>query len=399
MSTLLGKRKRSHSVPSDLRRLDAPLTRQNIAFHEALTSRASTSLSETMASSKGAWSDAGESGNTALSKNIKDILETYRIPLPRNDSQTPVFASSLDTYRRILQMDAQEVTPMSKEVAHMAERYKTLGETQLIEWLELDYFGKKPEGHLRGGTPTVARDRNAPWVIDTIPRPSRPSDGHKAALMAVKNVPLPVPDVAYGYTEACFTEAQRNLLLSLNQKRRILAKTSYDEPLFPYFIQEWKSTKAYGHIQEARYQAARDGAAAVFLMHNLLSQLGSAQPAIDDTACFSLVCDGNIMELTVHWREEVDGQVRWPSKTFAKGYLDDAEKVVELRHRVVAIFNWGSTDRLNKLRDSLTTISTQRGDTLVKERQATVSQQVPSPPVSVETMDPKARSSKRARPD
>jgi hypothetical protein len=75
---------------------------------------------------------------------------------------------------------------------------------------------------------------------------------------------------------------------------------------FPFLTSQWTTTNSGETIATAQNQAARDGTSIVNHLHTFYSMANDDAPSPALACHFSLVCDLNMGEIWVHWREDND---------------------------------------------------------------------------------------------
>ncbi|KAK0631550.1 hypothetical protein B0T14DRAFT_559340 [Immersiella caudata] len=172
-------------------------------------------------------------------------------------------------------------------------------------------------------------------------------------------LPLPRPDVLYGYNNLnAFTEAQQTTLNRVQPESWSYAQATL-EASFPFFIVELKAAAGTGgNLWDAINQCA--GGAA-----GCLQALGQLNTALDAAGCrgllinvcYGLVIDNNLGQLYASWK---DGSSVFYMQRVASFLLSDAQHFSHLCACVAAILRWGGIVRLRDIRVAADYIRGQR---------------------------------------
>ncbi|TKA69967.1 hypothetical protein B0A49_10864 [Cryomyces minteri] len=315
--------------------------------------------------------------SSATASNAPERLDACRIYRERSLAMPEPLAGLLQTVSAVREGPA---TPQSKRVAALNPTTKTMSELDAIVTL-IDVFLYRP-GMLPDEEETWAwRTLDSLWNEHCVPIPSAQDDATlQRALDAVGCPKKPKPDVTYGYAETSFTRPEKDAILTMPPRTRVLI----GQPYLPFLVVEWKSDKSGGTVHHAILQAARDGAAAVNTAHKFYDTAGKVNPTEHETAIFSCCVSSRTAELHVHWRrDDVDEGVSWEMDKIYDARLSHEVDVFAFRSMVLNILDWARTTRLACVKAALSeytkALETERA---AAPRRPSKSQGLPTPSVS-----------------
>lgn len=108
---------------------------------------------------------------------------------------------------------------------------------------------------------SIWRDWNRRWRMQSVPLRDYQKDELETCCENAGLPPTPQPDIMYGYMAHCFSQTMQDWL---DHHGDIIVLSN--GPILPYWVVEWKSTATGGNMFQAKTQARRDGAAAVYAM-------------------------------------------------------------------------------------------------------------------------------------
>lgn len=122
----------------------------------------------------------------------------------------------------------------------------------------------------------------------------------------------PKPDISIGLTHAEFTEHQQIILIQYQASGLILSDPHAADMgiRFPFLIVEAKGLSQNGTLVSAQNQAAVGAASALAILQDLKKQTDGDSDLVADsgeetpTLCFSIVTEGPVHELNVHFFDE-----------------------------------------------------------------------------------------------
>ena len=235
----------------------------------------------------------------------------------------------------------------AQELRITARRLQNEGEEDIVQQLApyiIPAMVKAPDQRL-------ARNADQPW-FNHVPVPLNPN-----VLTNPLPLPKPKPDLAFGYSEAAFTEKQLmtiDLLVDDNFGRSYAVP---DKKLrFPFLDVDFKSQAKNGTHYIATNQAA--GAGAVALNGNLeliYRSFGVEKLDYNEPQFFSVTMDHELARINVHWlRAPAEGgQHKFHIEGLSKHLLDDANGIRAVVRAVKNILEYGSDTRLQKLCEAL----------------------------------------------
>ena len=163
----------------------------------------------------------------------------------------------------------------------------------------------------------------------------------------VPKIKDPKPDLVYGLTALAFTDLEREI----NMANRVF--TSLDDGLFyVFFLVEFKGSN--GSIAVAETQACRAGTSAINSMRNLKLRFNAEAKKLGDDPldfAFSLCPHPETTSLWVHWSETGENdEVSFHMARWRSYIMSEAEHLVQLRHDIDNVLDWGTTDRLTAIK-------------------------------------------------
>ena len=179
---------------------------------------------------------------------------------------------------------------------------------------------------------------------------------HKSLLSIPPPLPMPRPDVAFGYSEAAFDTNQRaatDLLVNELKKSHAMPVQTLG---FPFLLIEFKTLAAGGSPFEADNQAANAGAIA---MNGLLElyrcNSAEADMDFDNPQCFSLTVNNIYVSLNVHWlsRSAEDGSICFYMASLSNHIITEPDGLKTVHQIVKNILDYAVSKRLPKIREAL----------------------------------------------
>ncbi|MCJ1473265.1 hypothetical protein MMC13_001916 [Lambiella insularis] len=280
--------------------------------------------------------------------DLKRCLDEYRMHLDRHN-ELPYHLQSLKTL--VLEPRQAPPSPVSRKIASANYHTRNLSENDAMSLLE-DLLGYTPQDSLRNnGERGVIRSHNQQWNANAVPIPAtQHNETLAAAIKAVGSPPKPKPDIIYGYSHDIFIPFEISHARSCSSATRLTDKEK--EPLWPFFIMEWKSD--LGLMDNGRLQAMRDGAAAVNILWHLFNETGTAQPQEHETAVFCACVGPETIDIYVSWRRDhpLEG-LSWEMDRIYRALLDDEDRVFDARSVLLNILEWARSTRLDRIKAAL----------------------------------------------
>jgi hypothetical protein len=248
----------------------------------------------------------------------------------------------------------------AQELRDTARRLQNEAEKELIQQLAPDIIpamNRLPDQRL-------ARNADQLW-FKSVPIPLKPS-----ILTNPLPLPRPKPDLAFGYSEAAFTENQLGAidLLINDQFGRNYAVP--DQKLrFPFLDIEFKSQAKNGTHYVATNQAAGAGAIALNGNMDLIQRsFGADSFDYDEPQFFSVTMDHELARINVHWlKAPVDGgQYSFHVESLLKHLLDDVKGLRAIIRAIKNILDYGTDARLRTLCAALDAYR----ETVIRDREA-----------------------------
>ena len=212
--------------------------------------------------------------------------------------------------------------------------------------------------------PRLARNADQMWS-NSVPVPLKPS-----ILTNPLPLPRPKPDLAFGYSEAAFTENQLGTIDILVDDQFGRSYAVPDQKLrFPFLDIEFKSQAKNGTHYIATNQAAGAGAIALNGHLELIRRsFGMEGFDYDEPQFFSVTMDHQLACVNVHWLSAPtdDGQYKFHVEGLSKHLLDDGNGLRAVVRAIKNILEYGSDPRLRKLCDALDAYR----KTVIAEREA-----------------------------
>lgn len=125
---------------------------------------------------------------------------------------------------------------------------------------------------------------------------------------------------------------------------------------------EFKALDNCAGCKVAKLQTCHNGVAVCEYMARLYKRAGIVPDAVD-TCHWSLTCDTKTIELFVHWRVEVDGEVQYHMRRISTAALEGGEdevendKVVKTRKRLRNLLEHARGQRLDRVKFALSRIA------------------------------------------
>jgi hypothetical protein len=339
---------RPHAVPTP------PSSRRSksTSSHLSQTSAASTSSKTTSVASQ---------VNSPLYRQLN--LESNDVLLRESNAPLP---SSLDPLMIRIRADRDSPPPdISQWDTDLAALEMGRGETDVEACFKDKIFLKRPDPAFRSDKKLMFRD-------------ALPQNPH-----SYYRVVQPVPDVAYGYTRDAFTEPQWTQIANMGKS----AVANNEGLVFPFLVVEMKADGPHGSgsLWVATNQCLGGAALCVNLatdLYQLPSSYSDAEVRQRDGAAFSIALSGTEARLFITWRQDAAS-----TRTQRVGHylVQRHADLIELRKNVLNIFDWGRTERLQRISHTL--------DETVEARRMASSAQAKSRPSPVQS----ANSSKRGR--
>ncbi|MCJ1244054.1 hypothetical protein MMC30_001251 [Trapelia coarctata] len=184
---------------------------------------------------------------------------------------------------------------------------------------------------------------------------------------SIQPIVEPRPDIAYGYKVDGFNNQQALSLFSTIggvdlAKVAMPAKDLY----WPFLVVEFKALATGGNIYFATNQCAGDGSACVKGAHTLFEfalqaakNQGPDSPssqAVGDSGqlepiAYSAAIDGKVAELFIHWYEPENN--RYHLRMIQDYHLTRPDEMSEFRAHMRNVVDWGTTSRLEKVKNAL----------------------------------------------
>ncbi|MCJ1397710.1 hypothetical protein MMC11_000906 [Xylographa trunciseda] len=237
----------------------------------------------------------------------------------------------------------------SKKVASANRYTRELSEIDAIFLLE-DFLGYTPQDSLRdNGVKGIIRTHNRLWNSNSVPIPATEHDEALAtAIKAAGPPPKPKPDITYGYSNDSFLQSEINCAAGFSSATRV----TNSQPLWPFLVMEWKSDS--GQSDNARFQAMRNGAAAVSSMWHLLNEAGCSQPRECETAVFCVCIGPKSIEIYISWRcYQPSGMLSWEMDLIQDAWLHKEDQVFQARSVLLNILEWARRTRLDGIKAAL----------------------------------------------
>jgi hypothetical protein len=235
----------------------------------------------------------------------------------------------------------------------------------------------------------LVRNVNQLWS-NSVPVPLNPN-----VLTNPLPLPRPKPDLAFGYSEAAFTEKQLMTIdLLIDQSGRSYAVP--DQKLrFPFLDSEFKSQAKNGTQYVATNQVTGAGAVALNGNMELIQRsFGAGSFDFDEPQFFSVTMDHEYARINVHWLSwgVQDGPFSFHMEGLSKHFLDDPIGIRALVRAVKNVLNYGSDERLRKLCEALDAYR----ETVILKRKAVTTQRNQGYEVQTEPQ-PEQRRSRRVQ--
>ena len=376
----------SHTPPST--GTGQPLTETNLRILERLSAASNMSPKRT---NTGAQTSAIEStpgsmpAGTKISEDTLKILRSNKLRIDdkaakRRYPQVVAYASQLVTRKRHSVMDetfqqlaledrddnafTNEATFVHEMWKHMHKDHRDkrisgepgsdiLDEDWTTEVWQLSYLGAKWDRDFR---------------MESLPRLETTDPTAKKLLDAWPRLTNPRPDLTYGIKRRAFTDTE----LDIGDTYPRFSEVS-PGIYFSFFAAEFKG--AGGTMGEAEIQACRDGAAMVTAVRELNK---IAKPETKDAGAdmnsfvFTLTMVPAHAHLYVHWAEIESGKPTVYHMHFLHAYSLQMESTYPLLRRDLNnILDWGLSDRLKELKETLNAIDEQNTSSTNPKRQKT----------------------------
>ncbi|KAK5332398.1 hypothetical protein LTR98_011470, partial [Exophiala xenobiotica] len=218
----------------------------------------------------------------------------------------------------------------------------------------------------------LTRNANQLWY-NSVPVPLKPS-----ILTSPLPLPKPKPDLAFGYSEAAFTDDQLGTIDLLVDDQFGRSYAVPDQKVrFPFLEIEFKSQAKNGTHYIATNQAAGAGAVALSGYMDLMRR-GLKKFDYEEPLYFSVTIDHELARINVHWLRapaEKGGQHSFHVEGLSKHLLDDEKGIRALSRAIKNILDNGADARLRTLCEAL---DAYRG-TVVRNRNAANAQREQQP--------------------
>lgn len=228
-----------------------------------------------------------------------------------------------------------------------SRRLENEGEQDIVQKLALHIIpamAEVPDSRL-------ARSAGQPW-FNSVPIPLEPS-----ILINPLPLPMPKPDLAFGYSETAFT---RNQLGTIDLLVDDQFGRSYAVPdkklLFPFLGIEFKAQAKNGTHYIATNQVAGAGAAALHGNLELMQRsFGANKFDYNEPQFFSVTMDHELARINVHWlgAPTEGGRHSYHMEGLSKHLLDDVSGLRAVVRAVKNILDYNSDVRLRKLGEAL----------------------------------------------
>jgi hypothetical protein len=194
----------------------------------------------------------------------------------------------------------------------------------------------------------LARNADQPW-FNSVPVPLNAN-----VLTTPLPLPKPKPDLAFGYSQAAFTEKQ---LMTIDLLVDDQFGRSYAVPdqkvRFPFLEIEFKSQAKNGTHYLATNQAAGAGAVALNGYMDLMQRsFGLEKFDYEEPVYFSISMDHELARINIHWLKapaEEGGQHSFHVEGLSKHLLDDSNGIRSLSRAIKNILDNGADARLRTL--------------------------------------------------
>lgn len=188
---------------------------------------------------------------------------------------------------------------------------------------------------------------NQVWY-NSVPLPLKPSIRHNPPRLR-----KPKPDLAFGYSEAAFTDNQLGMINLLIADKTGWSYATPDEILlFPFLSIEFKSQAQNGTHYVATNQVAGTGAIALNGIVELMKRsFGMEKFDYDEPHFFSVTVDHQLACVNVHWLRALRGgeQHSFHVESLSEHLLKDANGVKALIRALKNILDHGAGTRLQTL--------------------------------------------------
>ena len=235
----------------------------------------------------------------------------------------------------------------AKELKNTARRLQNEGEEDIIQQLAphiVPAMMKVPDSRL-------ARSADQRW-FNHIPVPLKPS-----ILTDPLPLPQPKPNLAFGYSEAAFTENQLGTIgLLINDQFGRSFAIPDNKLRFPFLNVDFKSQAENGTHYIGTNQAAGAGAVALNGHLELIwRSFGVEKLDHNEPQFFSVTMDHELARINVHWLSPPTegGRHSFHVEGLSQHFLNDANGVRAVIRAVKNILNHCSDTRLQKLCEAL----------------------------------------------
>jgi hypothetical protein len=243
---------------------------------------------------------------------------------------------------------------------HTARRLRSEAEEELVQQLAPDIIpamNRLPDQRL-------ARNADQLWS-NSVPVPL-----NQNVLTNSLPLPRPKPDLAFGYSQAAFTEKQLMTIDLLVDDRFRRSYAVLDQKLrFPFLNVEFKSQAKNKTHYVTTNQVAGTGAIALNGHMELIQRsFGAESFDFDEPQFFSVTMDHQLACVNVHWlRSPAEkGQYSFHVEGLSKHLLDDANGLRAAVRAIKNILDYGSDARLRRLCEALDAYR----KTVIAEREA-----------------------------
>ena len=235
----------------------------------------------------------------------------------------------------------------AQELRNTTRRLQNEGEEDIVQQLAphiIPAMVKVPD-------PRLARNADQQW-FNYVPVPLNPN-----VLINPLPLPKPKPDLAFGYSEAAFTEKQLMTIDLLVDDHFGRSYVVPDKKLrFPFLDVDFKSQAKNGTHYIATNQVAGTGAAALHGNLELMKRsYGENKFDYNEPQFFSVTIDHQLACVNVHWLSAPTegGRHSFHVEALSKHLLDDASGLRAVVRAVKNILDYGSDGRLRKLCEAL----------------------------------------------
>ncbi|MCJ1411179.1 hypothetical protein MMC19_005267 [Ptychographa xylographoides] len=278
--------------------------------------------------------------------DLELCLDEHRMYLDRYTEMPPALGMLKSL---MLEPRQAPLSPLSKHIARANLYTRGYSDMDAMTILE-DFLGYTPQDSLHVGRERgVIRGHNQQWNATSMPIPATEHDKTlAAAIKAVGSPANPKPDIAYGYPYDVFFHNE----ISRARGCSSVSRVTDNEPLWPFYIMEWKSN--LGQMNNCRLHAMQDGAAAVNSLWHLLHETGTAQPQEHETAAFCACVGPETISIYICWRRDHPTEgLSWEMDLICNALLNHERGVFHIRSVLLNILKWARITRLDCIKAAL----------------------------------------------